>query len=122
MNSVDVVDGLLDEMDVNSLAVLMHERKRKREHANVKISQPDIHVGISDEHWIALLDNFRKPILESERATGTGLDYLIQTTIDCMAVGHREDTLFSALRVVRWVLAHQPHLLTIDGVILWPTE
>jgi len=103
------IDGLLDELSPEQIFFRMHERQRKREHAKAKLAQPKAGVSISDADWKLIVDDFTRPITEEDR-NPQGIDYLVQTVLDCVNRADREDALFAALRVVRRVWAMQPHL------------
>lgn len=104
------VDSLLDELDLDQHIRLVHERKRKKDHAQAKLTQPEVPIALPPDQWAKVQAVLLAPLTQEERETQSGLDYLCQTVKDCAMAGNQADTLFAAIRVVRWAWAHQPHL------------
>ncbi len=111
---LDAIDGLLDDLTSEEIDVLKHERKRKREHAAAKLTQPEVTFSISEQDWARLLADLQRPIAESERQM-QGLDYLLMTARECLRSGAKEDALFAVLRVVRRTWALTPHMPPIEA-------
>ena len=104
-----VIDGLLDELSPEQIFFRLHERKRKKDHAAAKAAQPTVEVAISDDDWADVMRDLLRPLDDSDK-NPQGIDYLVQTVLDCVAREDRTDTFFAAMRLVRRVWALQPHL------------